>query len=127
MPERRPGRVKNRVRLSEFVTDIGVLLQTSERVGTPECAILLHLLAGFCTCTFRKSDKMLALSSLFFDISSLCFFSHFFSSHARKNRICEGKKTYAMLFPTRKLPFSGFELCVPSKFHQIPKLFPLKF
>ena len=32
---------------SEFVRDIGVLLQTSECVGTPECAILLHINGNF--------------------------------------------------------------------------------
>ena len=31
------------MRKSEFVADIGVLLQTSESVGTPECPIMLHI------------------------------------------------------------------------------------
>ena len=44
MPKGRPEKAKNRVRLSEFVADVGVLLQTSERVGTPESPILLHML-----------------------------------------------------------------------------------
>ena len=38
---------KNRVRLSECVTDIGILLQISECVGIPESPILLHMLAIF--------------------------------------------------------------------------------
>ena len=35
--------VKNPVRKSEFVAHIGVLLQTSEYVGTPESPIVLHM------------------------------------------------------------------------------------
>ena len=34
---------KNRVRLSECVTDIGILLQISECVGIPESPILLQI------------------------------------------------------------------------------------
>ena len=34
---------KNRVRLSESVTDIGILLQISECVGIPESPILFHI------------------------------------------------------------------------------------
>ena len=49
--------VKNLVRKSEFVAHIGVLLQTSEYVGTPECPIVLHMgirVWGF----YKKNEKM---------------------------------------------------------------------
>ena len=49
---------ENHVRLSEFFADIGVLLQTSERVGTPESTILLYAIESFKICIFPQTNSI---------------------------------------------------------------------
>ena len=48
---------KIRVRLSDFVTDIGILLQISECVGIPESPILLHMTSNIKILLSKKHVK----------------------------------------------------------------------